>query len=288
MKKEDLIVGSHVDFNSPDYFLGAIKIAVSYGSTAFSFYTGAPQNKIRKPIDQLKIEEGLEELKNTKIDQKNIVVHAPYIINLATPKDDLWNYSIDFIVSELIRTNKLNSNFLVLHPGNFTTTSSEAGIKRLADALNIIFEKTSLLKTQIAIETMSGKGTEIGKNFEEIKSIINLVKNKKRISVCLDTCHTWDAGYNWNNGIETVLNEFDKIVGLSYLSVIHLNNSKNILNSKKDRHENLLTGKIDKKIFIDLVWSEKLISIPKILETPYVEGKPIYQQEIKFLFDKGN
>lgn len=285
MKKENIKIGSHVDFKAPKYLLGALEMADKYNSTATSFYTGAPQNKLRAPIENLKIKEGRKYLEDSKIDINSIVIHAPYIINLATYKDDLWKYSIDFIISELKRTSAIGSSQLVLHPGNYTNTNKNVGIERLSKALNIIFEKTANLNTKISIETMAGKGTEIGKNFEEIKEIIALVKNKKRISVCMDICHTWDSGYNWEEGIDKVIDEFDSVVGLKYLSVIHLNNSKNTLGSRKDRHDNILTGKINPKVFKEIVWSERLKDIPKILETPYVDGEPIYKDEIDFLLN---
>lgn len=283
MEKSKFLIGSHVRMNTPDYFLGSAREALSYGSAAFMFYTGAPQSSIRTPTYLLKIPEGKKLLAENNIELKNLVVHAPYIINPANKaKPDLYENSIKFIDSELNRTADFGVETLVLHPGAHVGQGPDVGIKNLIEALNKIFEinKTNV---KIAIETMAGKGSEIGVNFDEVAKIINGVKDQKRIGVCFDTCHVFDSGYDLVNNLDEVLSEFDKKIGLSRVLVVHLNDSKNVCGSHKDRHENLGKGNIGFDTLYKIAHLKVFENIPKILETPYINNVPPYKEEIELL-----
>jgi len=281
---EKLLIGSHVSMNAPDFYLGSVKEAISYGSTAFMFYTGAPQNSFRKPLNELKIEEGRKLLQENGFDESKIVVHAPYIINAANKnKEDLWEMSIKTIISELRRTAGFGCKTLVLHPGNHVGNGNEVAIKTLAEALDQIFDQDGT-DVKIALETMCGKGTEIGINFEEIAKIIELSHHKDRLGVCIDTCHISDGGYDLSD-FDAILDEFDSVVGLDRLIVIHLNDSKNERSAHKDRHENLGYGFIGFDILNSIAHNPRISNVPKILETPYINEKPPYGTEIKMLKD---
>ena len=207
---KDLLIGSHVSMNGPEYYLGSVKEAISYGATTFMFYTGAPQNSFRKPLDELKIKEGRSLLKEHGFDESKIVVHAPYIINAANPsKPELLDLSIKTIINELQRTEAFGASMLVLHPGNHLGAGPDAAIDVLADSLDNVFANDST-NVKIAIETMAGKGSEIGTCFEQVRDIIDKCHYKDRLGVCLDTCHVSDAGYDVND-TEGLLNEFDKV-----------------------------------------------------------------------------
>ena len=282
MEKETLYIGCHVSMNGPDYYLGSVKEALSYGATTFMFYTGAPQNSYRKPTSELKIEEGRALIKEAGIDESKIVVHAPYIINPANfTREDLYQNSIDFIAKELIRTAEFGASILVLHPGASVGQDREQAILAISKALDEIFKKAPN-NVRIALETMAGKGSEIGINFKEIKMIIDNTENKNRLGVCMDTCHIHDAGYDIND-IDGILDEFDEIIGLDRLLAIHLNDSKNPRGAHKDRHENLGYGYIGFEPINKFAHHPKLKDIPKILETPYYNEKPPYKEEIEML-----
>ena len=240
---KDLLIGSHVGMNGPDYYLGSVKEAISYGATTFMFYTGAPQNSYRKPLNELKIEEGRSLLRENGFDESKIVVHAPYIINAANAsRPELLDLSIKTIINELQRTAAFGASMLVLHPGNHLGAGPEQSIEVLAESLDQVFAKDGT-KVRIAIETMAGKGSEIGTCFEQVRDIIEKCHYKDRLGVCLDTCHVSDAGYDINDADE-LLNEFDKVIGLDKLLVVHVNDSKNPRGAHKDRHENLGYGEI--------------------------------------------
>ena len=266
---KDLLIGSHVGMNGPDYYLGSVKEAISYGATTFMFYTGAPQNSYRKPLSELKIEEGRKLLKEQGFNEDNIVVHAPYIINPANKnRPDLLELTINMIINELRRTQAFGAKILVLHPGNHLGVGSEEAIKTLAENLDQIFAQDGT-DVKIAIETMAGKGSEIGTCFEDVKKIIDLCHYPERLGVCLDTCHIHDAGYNVNEPDE-LLAEFDRIIGLDLLLVVHLNDSKNI----------------GFEALCKIANHPLLKAIPKILETPYINEKAPYSDEIRMLRDE--
>ena len=282
MEKTELYIGSHVSMNAPDFFVGSVKEAISYGSNTFMFYTGAPQNSFRKPLNELKIEEGRKLLKEAGFDETKLIVHAPYIINAANyTKPDLWEMSINTIVSELRRTAAFGVKTLVLHPGSHVGMGAENGILALAKALDLAFT-TDGTDVKIALETMAGKGHEIGITFEEIRSIIDYCNHKERLGVCLDTCHINDAGYNVEN-FDEILKEFDKVIGLDRLLVVHVNDTKNPIGAHKDRHENIGYGYLGFDTLYKVVHHPLLKGVPMILETPYYNEKAPYKQEIEML-----
>ena len=278
-----LVIGSHVGFKKDTQLLGSLKEALSYGANTFMFYTGAPQNTMRYDIDDSLTKEAMSIIEEEGIDYSKVIVHAPYIVNLANNKDpDKYNFSINFLKEEVNRCEKLGIKYLVLHPGSHVGLGVDVGIKNIVDALNIILEDSTVT---ILLETMAGKGSEIGSNFKEIKKIIIGVKNKDRIGVCMDTCHMNDAGYDVSN-FDQLLDYFDDIVGLDYVKCIHVNDSKNEKSSHKDRHENIGCGTIGFDNLINIIYNSRLENIPKILETPYVEKKAPYKYEIEMIKNK--
>ena len=282
---KDLLIGSHVGMNGPDYYLGSVQEAISYNASTFMFYTGAPQNSYRKPLNELKIEEGRALLAKHGFDENKIIVHAPYIINPANPsRPDLLDLSKKLIISELQRTAAFGAKTLVLHPGNHLGAGSEAAIDVLAKTLDEILAIDGT-DVKIAIETMAGKGSEIGITFEEVRQIIEKTEHKDRLGVCLDTCHVSDAGYDVSDA-DGLLNEFDRIIGLDRLLVVHLNDSKNVRGAHKDRHENIGYGEIGFEALCRIANHPRLKDIPKILETPYINEKAPYFDEIKMLRDE--
>lgn len=279
-----LIIGSHVGYKKDSGLVGSVKEALSYNANTFMFYTGAPQNTKRLPIDLEKVKEADQLMKDNKIAKENVIVHAPYIINLAT--DDLVKreFSCNFLKEEIKRVETLGFSYLVLHPGSHVGAGTDKGIQNIADSLNKIIDKDT--KVVILLETMAGKGTEVGKSFEELESIISKIKQRENIGVCLDTCHINDAGYDLNY-FDKVLDSFDKIIGLDKLKCIHVNDSKNIMGSHKDRHENIGYGYIGFDNLINIIYNKRLDNIPKILETPYIDKTyPPYKYEIEMIRSK--
>ena len=278
-----LLIGSHVKFKKDTQILGSLKEALSYGATTFMFYTGAPQNTMRSPLNMEITKEAIELMKENNIDYSKVIVHAPYIINLANNKDeDKFMFSVNFLKEELKRCEELGIKYIVLHPGSHVGLGIDEGIKNIIKGLNMILENTNVT---ILLETMAGKGSEIGSNFKEIKKIITGVKNKNNIGVCMDTCHLSDAGYDVKN-FDTLLNYFDEVVGLNYLHCVHINDSKNERDSHKDRHENIGFGTIGFDALINIIYNDRLKGIPKILETPYVGEYPPYKYEIEMIRNK--
>lgn len=279
-----LIIGSHVGYKKDSGLVGSVKEALSYNANTFMFYTGAPQNTKRLPIDLERVREADKLMKANGIDRDNVIVHAPYIINLAT--DDLVKreFSCNFLKEEIERVETLGFHYLVLHPGSHVGAGVDTGIQNIANSLNKIIDKDT--KVVILLETMAGKGTEVGSSFEEIESIISKISQKENIGVCLDTCHINDAGYDLND-FDKVLDSFDKIIGLDKLKCIHVNDSKNIMGSHKDRHENIGLGHIGFDNLIDIIYNKRLDNIPKILETPYIDKTyPPYKYEIEMIKSK--
>ena len=282
MEKDLIYLGSHVGMNAPDYFLGSVKEAISYGSNTFMFYTGAPQNSFRKPLGELKIEEGKKLLAEAGFRLDKLIVHAPYIINGANAtRDDILDLAKSMIASELIRTEAFGATMLVLHPGSHVGLGAEVGIQTLVKVLDEVLsiDKTNV---KIAIETMAGKGKEIGITFQEVADIIKGCQYPDRLGVCLDTCHISDAGYDVND-VDGVLKEFDEIIGLNKLLCVHLNDSKNPRGAHKDRHENLGYGYIGFETIYKYAHHPLLKDVPKVLETPWVGENPPYKYEIEML-----
>ncbi|MCK9166635.1 MAG: deoxyribonuclease IV [Acholeplasmatales bacterium] len=278
-----MILGSHVKMSGKKMMLGSVEEALSYGANTFMIYTGAPQNTRRRKIEELNIPEALELMKAHDIDVKNIVIHAPYIMNLANPSLEKRQFAIDFLTSEIERSAAMEATQIVLHPGSAVGLDREEAIRWIGEGLNKVIANTKDLKVKIALETMAGKGNEVGRTFEELKAIIDLVADKTRVSVCFDTCHTHDSGYDIKENFKGVLEEFDKVVGKKYLSVFHINDSKNIKGARKDRHENLGFGEIGFKALVDIIYDEEFKAIPKILETPYIGDNPPYKEEIEMI-----
>ncbi|MCQ2752921.1 MAG: deoxyribonuclease IV [Bacilli bacterium] len=282
---DKLYLGSHVNMGAPDYYLGTVKAALDMGENCFMFYTGAPQNTIRKPTNLLKIDEGRALLKNSGLDESKIVIHAPYIVNLGNVTNSKTReLAINFLKEELKRVNAFHIKTLVLHPGSHVGAGIDAGIQGIIDGLNEVL-KDDQSDVKIALETMAGKGSEIGAKFEELAKIINGVKKSDRVGVCLDTCHISDAGYDLTN-LDKLLDEFDRVIGLDKLLVIHINDSINSRGAHKDRHANIGVGLIGFNPLVNFVHHPRLVEIPKILETPWINEKPPYAEEIKMLKSK--
>lgn len=281
-------LGSHVGMAGKEMFLASAKEAASYGANVFMLYTGAPQNTRRKEVTELNIEAGWEYAHAHGIDE--IVVHAPYIINLAnTVKPETYELAVEFLEKEIVRTAAMGSKVLVLHPGSHVNAGTEAGTAQIIKGLNTVLNQNED-DVCIALETMAGKGSEIGRSFEELKAIYDGVEKKERLRVCFDTCHVNDAGYDLVNHYEDVFAEFDRIIGLNQIAVFHVNDSMNPLGAHKDRHANIGKGTIGYETLYRVVHDERFLEVPKILETPWLceEGSakktiPPYKEEIAWL-----
>ncbi len=262
-----MIIGCHVSFKEKQ-LLGAAVEAISYGANTFMFYTGAPQNTMRKSINSQLTLEAKELMEEYKMDINNVICHAPYIINLANrSSEEKWDFSISFLIQEIHRCEELGVKYIVLHPGSAVGITKEEGIKNIIDALNYIIKEDD--ECMILLETMAGKGTECGSSIEEIATIINGVILKEKIGVCIDTCHINDAGYDIGD-IDSYLEDFDKLIGIEKIKCVHLNDSKNLVGTHKDRHHNFGYGEIGFEKLMNIVNHPKLKDVPKILETPYV------------------
>ena len=285
----NLIIGSHVSYKNNMGLLGSVKEAISYGANTFMFYTGAPQNTMRGEINDKLTSEALELMKENNMDISKIIVHAPYIVNLANMNN--FDFSVSFLRKEVERCNILGMKYLVLHPGSAVNCSREEAINNISNGLNLILDNN--YDVTILLETMAGKGNEIGRSFEELKSIIDKVKFKDKIGVCIDTCQLNDAGYDISN-FDDILDLFDKVIGIDKIGCIHVNDSKNDMGSHKDRHENIGFGNLGFDNLINIIYNSRLEGIPKILETPYVTKDdnskereyPPYKYEIEMIKNK--
>lgn len=282
-------IGCHVSMTGG--LINAAKEAHSYGANTFMIYTGAPQNTKRSPIEKLKVEEGTKFMLENNI--SDIVIHAPYIINLASYKEDTFKLAIDFLQKEIERTEAIGSNYIVLHPGCYTDMDLEYGINRIAEGLNTVLTENT--KPIICLETMAGKGTEVGRNFAELKQIIDKVNLNEKLGICFDTCHTHDSGYDIVNNFDEVMKEFDDIIGLDRLKVFHINGSLNKCGAKKDRHANIGADETNPKgkdyigfdAIYNIVHSKYAKDKIMILETPWLDSKTnLYKEEIARLRDK--
>lgn len=280
-----VLLGSHVSMGGKKMLLGSAEDAASYGATTFMIYTGAPQNTRRKAIEDMNIPTGTAFMKENNL--SNIVVHAPYIINLGnTIKPENFSFAIEFLRAEILRAEALGARQITMHPGAHVGAGADAGIAQIIKGLNEVLHKDQL--AHIALETMAGKGTEVGRTFDELAKIMDGVTLNEKLSVTLDTCHLNDAGYNVKEDFDGVLNEFDKIIGLDLLKVVHVNDSKNPQGSHKDRHANIGFGTIGFEALNKVVHHPQLELLPKILETPFVgedkkTKKAPYAHEIKML-----
>ena len=273
-----MIIGSHVHFKNKQILDSALE-AVQYNANTFMFYTGAPQNTIRSSIKKEYLEETKKIMVENSIDINNVICHAPYIINLANNLDEhKYEFSKEFLRKELDRCEELEVKYLVLHPGSSVKIDRNIAIDNIVRAINDITKEDD--KCIILLETMAGKGTEIGCNLNEIAYIVKNIKNK--IGVCLDTCHLNDSGVNINN-FDDYLDEFEKQVGIDKIKCVHINDSKNEINTHKDRHENFGFGTIGFDALMKVINNSRLKDVPKILETPYIEDKPPYKFEIEMI-----
>lgn len=278
-----VLLGSHVSMSAPHSVLGSVKEAISYNANTFMIYTGAPQNTRRRAIDTLKIDEAKALMAEHGLDMKNTVIHAPYIVNLGnTFKPDNFEFAIEFMTEEIRRADAIGAAQMTMHPGAHVGAGPEAAIDKIAEGLNRILTKEQ--NVQIALETMAGKGTEIGRNFEELAQIIERVDLDEKLSVTLDTCHIHDAGYPVRDDFDFVLEEFDRIIGLDRLKVIHINDSKNPQGAAKDRHENIGFGEIGFDALNAIIHHPKLDHLPKILETPFV-GEDKKNKKAPYLYE---
>ena len=274
-----LKIGSHVSLKGKEMMLGSVKEALSYGSTTFMFYTGAPQNTARKPIDQLRVDEAKALMEENHINIDDVVVHAPYIINLAnTIKPETYELAVSFLKQEIQRCEAIGVSRLVLHPGSHVKAGDEVGLQQIVKGLNEVL--TPDQSVHIALETMAGKGSELGRDFDQLRYIIDNVEHHELLGVCLDTCHLHDAGYDLTK-FDEILNEFDEKIGLQRLLVVHVNDSKNERGAHKDRHENIGYGHIGFETLNPIVHHPKLKDVPKILETPYIGEQAPYKEEIE-------
>ncbi len=281
-------IGSHVSFSGSGLKNAATE-AIGYGATSFMIYTGAPQNTRRKPMENQFIDEGLQLMRDNGIGE--IVVHAPYIINLASYKPEVFELAVEFLQSEIMRTDFIGQHGIgiVLHPGAYTERDAEYGIQRIVEGLNEVLSQPA--NVNIALETMAGKGTEIGRSFEELAEIISRVDNSERLRVCFDTCHVHDSGYDVVNDFDGVMEQFDRTIGLDRIAVFHINDSKNARGARKDRHAPLGAGQIGYQALHNIVHHEVARDRPVILETPWIgvdkaRTRPMYEAEIALLSGK--
>lgn len=274
-------IGSHVSMSAPLYLEGSIKEALSYNANAFMLYTGAPQNTRRKPMNELRIEEMKQVMKEHNIPLENIIIHAPYIINLANAlKPETFELGVSFLQQEIERTKQIGAKIIVLHPGSHVKVGEQVGLDKIVEGLDLAMEHVDDL--YIALETMAGKGSELGYNFQQLAYIKSKCKYGSQIKVCMDTCHIHDAGYDIHN-FDNVLAEFDEVIGLEHLVCLHINDSKNVQGARKDRHSNIGFGEIGYDALKTIVHHPKLMHVVKILETPYVNGNAPYFNEIAML-----
>ncbi len=281
-----LKLGSHVSLSSPKYMVGAVEETIRYGANAFMIYSGAPQNTRRVSTERFHLQEAQALMKEAGIPKENVILHAPYIINLGnTIKESTYELAVNFLAQEVLRAQEMGIDVIVLHPGAHVTAGVEAAIPKIIEGLNEVMSKVEMKQTVIALETMAGKGTEIGRNFHELRTIYEGVKQKENIGYCLDTCHIHDAGYDLND-FDKVLDEFDEVLGLENLKVVHVNDSKNVMGAMKDRHANIGFGEIGFEKMIEIIYHPRLSHLPKILETPYIEKKSPYKEEIEMIKKK--
>lgn len=260
-------IGSHVGMSGKEMLLGSAKEAVSYNADTFMFYTGAPQNTRRKDISELNIEPAWEYMKEHGIDE--IIVHAPYIINLGNSvKPETFELAVEFLDKEINRTIACRSHTLILHPGAHVGEGIDIGTAQIIKGLNEVLTKTT--DCFIALETMAGKGSEVGRTFEELARIYDGVKYNDKLRVCFDTCHTSDSGYDIIHHFDDVVDEFDRILGKDQIAVFHINDSKNVPGAAKDRHANIGFGEIGFDALNTIVHHKDFENVPKILETPYI------------------
>lgn len=263
-----LKLGCHVGMSGKEMMSGSVKDAIAFGANTFMLYTGAPQNTKRKELSELRISEAQALMREHGIEE--FVVHAPYIINLANAvKPETFDIAVEFLELELTRTEAMGSATLVLHPGSHVGEGVEVGAAQIAKGLNMVLKADT--KVHVALETMAGKGSEIGRSFEELAMIYDKVLYNDKLRVCFDTCHTSDAGYDIIHDFDGVMEHFDKMIGKDQIAVFHMNDSKNEPGAAKDRHENFGFGHIGFDALMYIMNHKDFMDVPKILETPYIK-----------------
>lgn len=284
-KQTDFLIGANVHLAAPDQFPGAVAEAVSYGANTLQFYLGAPQNTRRKTVAEMQGPAGIAAMQAARL--SHLVIHAPYIVNLGnTKKPENFAFAVQFMQAEVARADALHAYAMPFHPGAHVGAGADAAIDQIAAGLNQIL--TADTQVSLALETMAGKGTEVGRSFEELAAIIARLDHPEKVGITMDTCHMSDAGYPVATDFDGVLNEFDHVIGLDKLRVLHLNDSKNPQGSHKDRHANLGAGTLGFNCLNAIAHHPQLTAIPKILETPYVgpdktHMRPPYGVEIGWL-----
>ncbi len=279
-------IGSHVSLSGKKMLLGSVEESLENGANCLMVYTGAPQNTKRRPIDEFRVNEAKELLAKNNISMDDVIIHAPYIINLAnTTKPEVFELAVDFLRQEIKRVEEIGAKYIVLHPGAHVGAGEEAGLDQIIKGLDMVLTKDQT--PIICLETMAGKGSELGTSFEQLAYIINNVKLPDKLGVCLDTCHINDAGYD-ETDFDKILDDFDKIIGLDRLKVIHVNDSKNPIASHKDRHANIGYGTIGFDKLIKIIYNPRIKDLCKILETPFVNDRKDspYKQEITMIKNK--
>lgn len=279
-------IGSHVSLSGKKMLLGSVEESLENGANCLMVYTGAPQNTKRRPIDEFRVDEAKKILADNNISMDDVIIHAPYIINLAnTTKPEVFELAVDFLRQEIERVEEIGAKYIVLHPGAHVGAGEEAGLDQIVKGLDMVLTKDQT--PIICLETMAGKGSELGTSFEQLAYIINNVKLPYKLGVCLDTCHINDAGYD-ETDFDKILDEFDKIIGLDRLKVIHVNDSKNPIASHKDRHANIGYGTIGFDKLIKIIYNPRIKDLCKILETPFVNDRKDspYKQEIAMIKNK--
>lgn len=265
-----MLLGSHVGMSGSEMFLGSVKEALSYGANTFMVYTGAPQNSKRRPLEELRIAEAKALMAENGI--KEFIVHAPYIINLANSvNEETFELGKSQLKLELERAHAMGSDLLVLHPGSSVGAGAEAGIAKVIEGLDEVI--ASIEYGLIALETMAGKGSEVGCTIDELKMIIDGVKDNSRLRICIDTCHLNDAGYDVVNNFDGIIREIEEKTGKGRIACAHINDSMNPLGAHKDRHANIGAGHIGFDALKAVINHPVLVDIPKCLETPYIKDE---------------
>ena len=268
-------IGCHL--SASNGYLAMAKQAVEIGANTFQFFTRNPRGGQAKPIDEKDVQEFLQYSKQNGIEV--ILAHAPYTLNACSADEKIREFAKMIMSDDLKRMEYTPGNYYNFHPGSHVGQGVEVGIEYIVDMLNGIL--TPEQTTIVLLETMSGKGSEIGRSFEELKTIIDKVHLKDKIGVCLDTCHIWDGGYDVVNDFDNVLDEFDKIIGLDKLKAIHLNDSMNDFEAHKDRHAKIGEGKIGLDAIVKIINNDRIKDLPFFLETPNeLDG---YKKEIEIL-----
>ena len=277
-----ILIGAHVSYTVSEQILESVKQTLEAGATSGAFYVSNSRGYNKYQFNNKKAIEAKRLAELNGLDIKNFIVHSPLVGNIAnTDKTkDIYSRTVESYLNDLKTMHKTGLKYFNFHPGS--NENKELGIKTIAKGINQLISKTKGHETILLLETMMAKGNYIGRNFEDLKDIISLVKNKSRIGVCLDTCHVWDAGYDIKNNLDGVLDEFDRVIGLEYLKALHINDSLNDIGTHKDRHANIGEGYIGKKALKKLVNHPKLKDLPKALETPGVgKGMESLKKEIK-------